>query len=777
MKKNLIYAGMLLLGMTVATSCSNEESLEQVLNRGNIFEAVIENTVEGRTTVNDAYQVTWNADDAFSVWNASEKVATLTLKSGEEGNTIGKFTIDNSEVSLTEDMIALFPASDEKSYTFATNYTSQETDAPMSATFAEGKFTFQLLTAMVRVVATNVPAGNAVLTISSESKTLTGIATLDNGVLAVPTGDGKEVTVTINNQTDGATLTFDLPVPTQEYTNGLNATLKVANQEVFNKTTNSFTAEAGKLYKFEADASVVTNQTEFENALENDETIVLGGDITLDGTEDLVIEQGTTAIIDLNGNSLNLNGQLIEVGEGATLSFVNNTTSGISRNASEGVTISSTSDIIKAAANAKINIGAGVNLETSGASSCCIWIPNGANGVIVNSEGNLKCTDAGAAVISHNGNLTSGEINIKGGSVIHKTDVAIYIAGVANLNVSGDAVIEGTNAVEIRAGKLNITGSPVFTSTAATFKEAANGNGTTIVGAAVAVSQHTTEKPIEVTISGTPTFKSNFYALYEKELHEDPTDVTMSLTGGTFNGKVYSENCAAFITGGTFADPSACYYLGTNADVNINMADDYTGPGFKTQSGQTVSLEIAAGKTYTVTAPLVGSTGTQTLGFQFKQGSTVTIGGSGTITSSEAKMLINNYSNLTLNGITLAPYIPNTMNGQTYYVLSNNCGEVNIEEGTTITAPKSSDATNCPTVYAFDVCKYASYPNVTVNVKGGTITGNVEYTGKEGDKQKLNISGGTITGNLVVADAYKEASINGGISITGGTQVGEGWSL
>ena len=140
-------------------------------------------------------------------------------------------------------------------------------------------------------------------------------------------------------------------------------------------------------------------------------------------------------------------------------------------------------------------------------------------------------------------------------------------------------------------------------------------------------------------------------------------------------------------------------------------------------------------------------------------------------------MLINNYSNLTLSGVTLAPSIPNTMNGQTYYVLSNNCGEVNIEEGTTITAPKSSDATNCPTVYAFDVCKYASYPNVTVNVKGGTITGNVEYTGKEGDKQKLNISGGTITGNLVIADAYKEASINGGISITGGTQAGEGWSL
>ena len=262
--------------------------------------------------------------------------------------------------------------------------------------------------------------------------------------------------------------------------------------------------------------------------------------------------------------------------------------------------------------------------------------------------------------------------------------------------------------------------------------------------------------------------------IYEKDLHQDPTTVEMSITGGTFNGKVYSENVGDFITGGVFSDPSACYYLGANANVTVNMENDYTGAGFKTENGQIVALTIADGKTYTVTAPLVGSAGTQNLGFQFKQGSTVTING-GTITSSDAKMLINNYANLTLNGVTLAPDIPNTMNGQTYYVLSNNCGTVNIEGGTTITAPTSSDTNNCPTVYAFDVCKYASYPNVTVNIKDATIAGNVEYTGA-GIDQKLNISGGTITGDLVVADAYKTGALAGGIVITGGNQTDSDWS-
>ena len=63
---------------------------------------------------------------------------------------------------------------------------------------------------------------------------------------------------------------------------------------------------------------------------------------------------------------------------------------------------------------------------------------------------------------------------------------------------------------------------------------------------------------------------------------------------------------------------------------------------------------------------------------------------------------------------------------------------------------------------------------MTVNVKGGTITGDVEYTGTEGDKQKLVISGGTIEGDLVIADNYKNASWKG-VSITDGTQTGEGW--
>lgn len=591
MKKNLIYAGMLLLCMMVATSCSNEESLEQVANNGKTIQAVIEKVV-ARTSVSDNYEVLWTENDQFDVWGETSKVGTLVLKSGE-GTTSGSFGLVGTEsFDVTDGMTAFYPSNSNnaKAYTFAESYTNQITNAPMVGTFTNGKFTFSLLTAMVRVVVTNVPVGDAVLTITSSDKNLTGEVTLANdGTLGVPTGNGKTVIVTVANNTS-STLTFDVPVPVQEYTNGLNATLKVAEEEIFNKTTNGFTAEVGKLYKFDADASVVTNPGELENALSNGSNIILGDDITL-GSTGLTISGGTTATIDLNGNSLDLNGQLITLGEGSTLNLVNNANSTVGRNVGTNVTVLSTSDIIKAAANSTINIGESVNLETSGTSSCCIWIPRYAENVVVNSQGNLKCTAAGAAVISHNGYLTSGEINIIGGSVIHDADVAIYIAGKAELNISGDAVIEGVTGVEIRGGSLEISGGAIKgwgNPESAT----PNGNGTTTVGAAVAISQHTTNHAITATISG-GTF-TGINALYEADLHADnqvATEMTLSVTGGTFDGKVSSKSCSNFIAGGTFSDASAFDFLADEAEITLG-ADMTIAKAITIPTGVTATVDL-----------------------------------------------------------------------------------------------------------------------------------------------------------------------------------------
>lgn len=308
MRKNLLYAGLLLLGMTVVTGCSNEESLEQVASNGKTYAAIIENVTEARTSVSDDYKVLWTENDAFSVFDNGTKKATLTLSDGE-GTTSGKFTIVDEDVTITEDMVALFPESETLGYTFATNYTSQETDAPMLGTFENGKFTFELLTAMVRVVVTDVPQGTAVLTISSDSENLTGEATLSNGALELSNNGGKEVTVTISNNTQ-STLTFDVPVPENNYSGGLNVKLKVGNDVVFNKKTNGFPAEAGKIYVFGAtyvsidDAANV--QATLQEALESGEAVILTGDEDEVSVPSLSLPANTTAALDLNGKKLKL---------------------------------------------------------------------------------------------------------------------------------------------------------------------------------------------------------------------------------------------------------------------------------------------------------------------------------------------------------------------------------------------------------------------------------------------------------------------------------------
>jgi len=308
MRKNLLYAGLLLLGMTVVTGCSNEESLEQVASNGKTYAAIIENVTEARTSVSDDYKVLWTENDAFSVFDNGTKKATLTLSDGE-GTTSGKFTIVDEDVTITEDMVALFPESETLGYTFATNYTSQETDAPMLGTFENGKFTFELLTAMVRVVVTDVPQGTAVLTISSDSENLTGEATLSNGALELSNNGGKEVTVTISNNTQ-STLTFDVPVPENNYSGGLNVKLKVGNDVVFNKKTNGFPAEAGKIYVFGAtyvsidDATNV--QATLQEALESGEAVILTGDEDEVSVPSLSLPANTTAALDLNGKKLKL---------------------------------------------------------------------------------------------------------------------------------------------------------------------------------------------------------------------------------------------------------------------------------------------------------------------------------------------------------------------------------------------------------------------------------------------------------------------------------------
>lgn len=200
--------------------------------------------------------------------------------------------------------------------------------------------------------------------------------------------------------------------------------------------------------------------------------------------------------------------------------------------------------------------------------------------------------------------------------------------------------------------------------------------------------------------------------------------------------------------------------------TTIILLGNTTGGGVKVPSGKNIIFDLG-GYTYTVTDPLVGSSGTETNGFQLLRDSNIKIQ-NGKIDSTEKglKILIQNYANLTLEDVTLdGRQAPNCN-----YVCSNNFGEVNITGNTNIYAAAGQAAFD---VYYWPEGGYAEGVTVNVNTTG-TIDGKIEY-GSDGtedgkanvaEKAKLNIQDGNFTGTFSIQE---EEVGKAGITVSGGS--------
>lgn len=204
--------------------------------------------------------------------------------------------------------------------------------------------------------------------------------------------------------------------------------------------------------------------------------------------------------------------------------------------------------------------------------------------------------------IAGNGTRHGTKITVNGGSVeaLRGTDegVAIFHPQEGTLNVTGGIISGYRTGIEIRSGVLTVSGGTIKC-TSVKFEEGPNGSGTTISGAAVAVSQHVTNKPLKVNVNGGTL--QGLYALYEKD--QQDTEVSgnsMEVTGGTLNGKVYSQNCSSFIKGGQFSDMDALAYLKDGANVNIALDKDCSIPNINVAQGTTVTIDLNQ-KTLTTT--------------------------------------------------------------------------------------------------------------------------------------------------------------------------------
>ena len=215
----------------------------------------------------------------------------------------------------------------------------------------------------------------------------------------------------------------------------------------------------------------------------------------------------------------------------------------------------------------------------------------------------------------------------------------------------------------------------------------------------------------------------------------------------------------------------------TNAGENavITLLDNLFEKGIFLGAGTKQFTVDFAGHTFTATS-LVGSTGTESQAFHLEKGNTVVLK-NGAITVAEdqranAAMLIQNYCNLTLDNMTLdGRGVLQNLN-KPLYALSNNCGEIILKSGTTISADEGD--------FAFDVCWATSYETgARVTMEDGvTINGDVQLglwgnAAYEGSESVLTVNGGTITGALKLDPNTNEAeaieALKPNVTINGGS--------
>lgn len=217
---------------------------------------------------------------------------------------------------------------------------------------------------------------------------------------------------------------------------------------------------------------------------------------------------------------------------------------------------------------------------------------------VVLNAGTLDGKEVVTYGIGGNGNPGRGNTNVEmNGGKINGFDYGIFNPQEnGSVTIKNGVIATKKAAIEMRSGNLEIIDGE-FSATITPEDANPNGNGTTIEGAAIAISQHTTNHDLSATIKG-GTFKG-IYALYEEDLQDEQVEnISLSVIGGTFNGKVYSENCESFISGGTFNDGSVFgdNYFATSANItlgaNITIAPNTVIPTGVTIDGSTQKYSV-----------------------------------------------------------------------------------------------------------------------------------------------------------------------------------------
>lgn len=177
--------------------------------------------------------------------------------------------------------------------------------------------------------------------------------------------------------------------------------------------------------------------------------------------------------------------------------------------------------------------------------------------------------------ISGNGMRHNTNLTINDGTIEGTKGTGIYQPQDGTVTING-GTITGLTGIEIRSGQLDVNGG-TFISTADKYEEAENGGGTTVTGAAIAVSQHTTDKKITVTVDG-GTFEGP-KSFVETDVQKAPvTGSFATINNGTFDGEVSSDDFTNFVKGGQFSAPVLTNLLDDTLTAQLQSTSNTTAP-------------------------------------------------------------------------------------------------------------------------------------------------------------------------------------------------------
>ena len=332
------------------------------------------------------------------------------------------------------------------------------------------------------------------------------------------------------------------------------------------------------------------------NAAEPGDTVTLLKDLPVGGGSGnnllFTLNVSKPLTLDLNGYTIGRSNTVIEVSSDLTL-----------KNGTVNMGLAKQNyPAIKITGAGKLTIATDATVltdrSTSGELAWGVAFDEDADGAALIVDGTIT-GEGGVAVL---GTITNNNntITINDGAKIDVQGVALYQAGGANTTING-GTLSGSTAVEVRAGDIAINGGTL--NATADFSEKENNNGPTTTGVALAVSQHTTNLPINTTVTGGTLTGAK--AFYEVDMQDQTgsENVVLNVAGGHYNGEVASQNHTEFVNAGVFNQPvEAAYVAPAKTEANLTSGENtsyYIGDA--EQVASEIATDAKAGDTVEVT--------------------------------------------------------------------------------------------------------------------------------------------------------------------------------